>query len=93
MPTMTLRLLRWWRGMRGSSVCRKAMPRAMSNANFTACIWSTTKSGKGVTGGQPTLSPPRAVAGEAPAAPTPSPSTHWSPRAGRCTGSHRASSG
>lgn len=69
MLTMTLRLLRWWRGMRGSSVCRKAMPRAMSNANFTACIWSTTKSGKGVTGGQLTLSPPRAVAGEAPAAP------------------------
>lgn len=57
--TMTLRLLRWWRGMRGSSVCRKAMPRAISKANFTACIWSTTKSGKGVTGGQPTLSPPQ----------------------------------
>lgn len=42
--TMMLRLLRWWRGMRGSNVCRKAMPRAMSKANFTACIWSTTKS-------------------------------------------------
>lgn len=42
--TMMLRLLRWWRGMRGSKVCRKAMPRAMSKANFTACIWSTTKS-------------------------------------------------
>lgn len=41
---MMLRLFRWCRGMRGSSVCRKAMPRAMSKANFTACIWSTTKS-------------------------------------------------
>lgn len=33
-------------------MCRKAMPRAMSKANFTACIWSTTKSAGREGGGQ-----------------------------------------
>lgn len=42
--TITLRLLSACRGMRGSRVCRKAIPLAISNANFTAWLWSTTKS-------------------------------------------------
>lgn len=29
----------------GSNVCKKAIPQAMSKANLTACVWSTTKSG------------------------------------------------
>lgn len=45
--TMTLRLLSACLGIRGSSVCRKAMPLAMSSANFTAWLWSTTKSERG----------------------------------------------
>lgn len=27
-------------------MCRKAIPRETSRANFTACVWSTTKSGE-----------------------------------------------
>lgn len=40
---ITLRLLSACRGMRGSRVCTRAMPLAMSNANVTAWLWSTAK--------------------------------------------------
>lgn len=35
----------------GSSVCKKAIPLAMSRANLTACVWSTTKSDEEVITG------------------------------------------
>lgn len=35
-------------------MCRKAIPRETSRANFTACVWSTTKSGERRQEGQET---------------------------------------